>query len=150
MKNKILLGLSATFLLSGCIKFEDKSADPNAGIKQAESKECYLYTTGRDSIKLSMVTNANNVNGELSFNFYQKDKSNGTLSGLFIGDTLFADYTFRSEGMKSVREMVFLRQQDKLTVASGDMEERDGKQVFKEDGNVTFEDGIELQKTECN
>ncbi len=148
---KIILCFIASMLAVSCLKFENKESETTtAPSKTSTEKQCYLYTTGRDSIKLSVAMNANNANGELAFNFYQKDKSSGTLSGMFIGDTLFADYTFRSEGMKSVREMVFLRREGKLIVASGDMEERGGKQVFTDDAEMSFDDGIVLEKTGCN
>ena len=42
-------------------------------------------------------------------NFYDKDKSTGTLEGELKGDTMYEDEALSSEEIWSVREVVFLK-----------------------------------------
>jgi hypothetical protein len=111
---------------------------------------CYEYVKQHDTVTLSLVMNANNANGEMVYSLEGKDKNVGTLSGIFIGDTLYADYSFKSEGIDSVRETVFLRAGDVLTEGHGEMEEKNNKMCFKNPKKVVFDtSGIVLSKTDC-
>jgi hypothetical protein len=112
-------------------------------------KECYQLISNKDTVMLSIVQNADNVNGELVYKLYEKDNNKGTISGIFIGDTLFADYTFKSEGMTSVREAVFVKKGDSLLQGSGEMEEKNNKQCFKQPKALKFENATALTKTNC-
>jgi hypothetical protein len=56
--------------------------------------ECFLYVHGRDSIKLSVVSENGEVHGQLAYLFYEKDKSMGTVEGEMRGDTLFCRIPF--------------------------------------------------------
>lgn len=112
-------------------------------------KECFELVKGNDTITLSLTSSANNVNGELKYDWFEKDGNTGTYSGIFIGDTLFADYTFQSEGMTSVRETVFVKSGNTLVQGFGDMEEKGNKQVFKDPKKLKFDNSIVLMKSDC-
>jgi hypothetical protein len=151
MKNFRLLALG---LLAICCQKKDntrpiETAAPEAAA-MAPVKTCYLYAKNADTISLSLSMNANNVNGLLDYKLREKDENTGTISGTFIGDTLYADYAFQSEGTTSVREVVFLRSGGKLTEGHGDMEEKGVKMVFKNPKQVGFGNpGLSLQKIDC-
>lgn len=66
---------------------------------------------GKDSIFLQLHIDNNIVNGDLEYKRFEKDRNKGTIKGMFRGDTLFADYTFMSEGVMSVREVMFLKKE---------------------------------------
>jgi len=86
---------------------------------ETTSKECYQAVIEKDTITLTVAINdVNQFEGELDYSYYQKDKSFGTLLGNVKGDTIFADYTFQSEGKTSVRELVFLKK-DSNTIVEG-------------------------------
>lgn len=112
-------------------------------------KSCYEFSKSKDTIRLTLAMNGNNANGELAYEFFAKDKNIGTFSGIFIGDTLFADYSFQSEGVTSVREIVFLKQNDVLIQGSGEMTEKDNKQVFKDAKKLKFDNSIVLTSMDC-
>jgi hypothetical protein len=126
------------------------AAEAPAAPAPANGKSCYEYVKHRDTVSLALVMNANNANGEMIYNLEGKDKNTGTLSGIFIGDTLYADYSFKSEGTNSVRETVFLRTGDVLTEGHGEMEEKNNKMCFRNPKKVVFDaSGIVLSKTDC-
>lgn len=149
---KHALYLFVLLLLAGCKKKEEalpEELTPGANENAAPSKQCYLYVNVRDTIKLTIQESHNHASGRLQFKNFEKDSSDGTLSGTFLGDTLFADYTFRSEGMMSVRQMAFLRQKGTLIVGTGELEEVGNKQVFKDAQNISFQSNIILRRVGC-
>ena len=110
---------------------------------------CYSFFNGKDTFKLKVEIFPNVVTGKLSYNFFEKDSNNGTFEGKLHGDTLFADYTFMSEGKQSSRQIIFLLKDNVATEGYRDMEEKDGKMVFKNVHGITFQKGLVFSKTEC-
>lgn len=113
------------------------------------AQSCYVGSTGKDSIFLKTERFPNVVTGKLEYRFYEKDQSAGELDGKLFGDTLIADYTFVSEGIKSVRQVIFLLQNDLAIEGYGEMEEKDGKMVFKNIKEIRFDSSFNLRKTVC-
>ena len=91
----------------------------------------------------------NVVTGKLSYKFYEKDSNKGEFDGQFHGDTLLADYKFTSEGQLSTRQVIFLIKNNIATEGYGDMEEKNGKMVFKDIKGVSVGKGLSLKKVEC-
>ncbi len=73
----------------------------------------------------------------------------GTILGKMAGDTLRANYTFMSEGKESNREVVFLRKGKIMIEAYGDVEEKEGKTVFKEPKKLYFDSATVLSEIDC-
>lgn len=116
---------------------------------EIERSYCFVGAVGQDTVLLTFMLDGAIVTGDLAYNFYEKDRNTGTIEGELRGDTLFADYTFESEGLESVREVVFLKQDDNWVEGYGDMEEQNGKMVFTTPSSLTFGDGFILTKQEC-
>ena len=111
---------------------------------------CYQGIIKKDTINLSLHIEPNQeIKGELAYLFFEKDKNNGTIIGQMTGDTLKANYTFMSEGKKSDREVVFLRKGKIMIEAYGDLEERDGKTIFKEPKKLFFDSATVLTEVNC-
>ena len=150
---KTILSLVFIALLISCnTKEENKrkidTAAPDAAAIM-RGKSCYQHINGRDTVVMAIVMSANNANGELVYKLDGKDKNDGTFSGTFIGDTLYADYTFNSEGTKSVRETVFLRRKDALIQGFGEMTESGNRQSFIDPKKVKFDESLVLRKKDC-
>ena len=111
--------------------------------------ECYLYVRERDSIELSIEENTDNVKGHLSFRFFEKDKSTGTIEGEMRGDTLFVNYTFTAEGMLSSREVAFLKKDDRFFLGSGEIPNSGSSDVVKDRETIEFSDRIALKRVDC-
>ncbi|RZJ30485.1 MAG: hypothetical protein EOO48_04845 [Flavobacterium sp.] len=154
MKTQILASALALTLLISCNKKDDNKRPIDTAAPEAtamvNSKSCYQYASDKDTVSMTLAMSANNANGELIYKLAEKDRNTGTFSGTFIGDTLFADYTFDSEGTSSVREAVFLKSGDKLIEGNGEMEERSNKMCFKNPKKISFDSAtIVLVKEDC-
>lgn len=119
-------------------------------VEEPAIKECYSAIIKKDTISLKLTVKDSSLEeGQLHYNFFEKDKNHGTLAGTFKGDTLFADYTFMSEGKESVREVVFLKKGNIFIEGYGDVEEKGNKTVFKDKKKLFFDSKIVLSKSDC-
>jgi len=156
MKNAYLLSTVIILALStSCInnKKEEVSV-PQLQVEaplETNAKECYQAIIEKDTITLTVdVNNVNQFEGELNYSYYQKDKSFGTLLGNVEGDTIFADYTFQSEGKTSVRELVFLKKDANTFVEGyGEIMEINGKMAFKDKSKIKFDGNVVYNKINC-
>lgn len=111
---------------------------------------CYQGIIKKDTINLSLQIEDNqDVKGDLVYIFLEKDMNIGTLEGKMVGDTLRANYTFMSEGKESYREVVFLRKGKIMIEAYGDVEEKEGKTIFKEPKKMYFDSATILSEMDC-
>ena len=158
-KNLLILTALVTITVSSC-KNETKNQETEILVpEQADIMEsdmnspeiaCYRYISKKDTILLQMEKMNDEVAGTLSYNYFEKDKNDGTFEGKMIGDTLFANYTFNSEDAVSVREVVFVKKGKQLVEAFGDVEEVDGKIQFKNNTKYTLNDVMLLEEINCD
>lgn len=111
---------------------------------------CYRYVSEKDTVMLQMEKMNDEVAGTLSYNYFEKDKNDGTFEGTMVGDTLKADYTFESEGSVSVRELIFIKKENKLVEGYGEVEELDGKMKFKNNTKFNFNNNMSLEEVNCD
>jgi hypothetical protein len=118
---------------------------------ETTAEQCYQAVIEKDTITLTTSINSvNQFEGELDYSYYQKDKSFGTLLGTVKGDTIFADYTFQSEGKTSIRELVFLKKgPNSLVEGYGEVLELNGKMVFKDKNNIKFDGNVVYNQVDC-
>jgi hypothetical protein len=130
---------------------ENAQADSTGTTRTGESPDkCYAYLTAKDTVRMQLVLDGKSASGDLSYRLYEKDSNTGTLNGTMQGDTLVADYTFSSEGMQSVRQVRFLKQDDMLIEGTGDMEEVNGKMVYRQPADIRYMGGLVLKKVSCD
>jgi hypothetical protein len=110
---------------------------------------CYATTTGKDTVHLKVEVFEHVVTGTLLYKLYEKDSNIGEFEGQFHGDTLLADYTFMSEGIRSVRQVVFLIKDSMAMEGYGNMEEKNGKMIFKNPQELIFGKGLIMEKVPC-
>jgi len=127
----------------------DKNSSEVMASDIMETTQCYLGVPGKDSVFLQILIDNNTVIGDLEYKRFLKDRNKGTIKGMFRGDTLLADYTFMSEGVISVREVIFLKKGDVLIEGFGDVEEKNERMVFKNTGNVKFDEFMSLKQNDC-
>ena len=159
MKNFFALLLrSALFIISlpACNNSNDHAKN-NDTIKDYTSKSdpaesvstCYENINGKDTVALSLFSESKVITGSLIYNYYGKDKNNGTVRGYMYGDTLIADYIFMSEGKTSERQVAFLKKDRSFIEGYGDVEELDGRTVFKNRSSLNFT-GSPLHQVSCS
>ncbi|RRA89315.1 hypothetical protein [Paenimyroides viscosum] len=145
---KILYCFNVMVLLSACNQKTEKIESNNTAttINQTNFSGMYNYEQNGSTVTLQLTVNGNKASGNLLYTLKEKDRNSGTFVGEIKDEILLADYTFSSEGILSVRQVSF-----KLTNASaiegyGEVEEINGKMVFKDPANLEFGTGLVLTK----
>lgn len=155
MKNIIPILAVASALIASCQSNTTKtttSTDSTLNTVVDTSKnsdQCFEYIKNKDTATLKLVTTNNTVSGDLTYKLYEKDKNNGTITGIVKGDTIIANYTFQSEGMASIRQVVWLKKDGKLIEGFGESEGVNGKMKFKNIGQLKFENSLEFKPVDC-
>lgn len=149
---KIILFTALSFMFFSCNKKETKQKENISTETQKimiPKSNCFASLSDKDSIWLKIEVFPNVTTGILKYQIFEKDKNTGTLEGTFEGNKLFADYTFTSEGVESVREVAFIINDDTAIEGFGEMEEVNGKMVFKDKSNIDFSKGIKFSQINC-
>lgn len=155
MKKSIQLSF---ILLTGLILSCNQNQTSSAGAEDSKlipehedalERQCFEAVSGRDTAILKLNNLDGKITGKLSFNFYEKDDSDGDISGEFKGDTLFVDYIFKSEGTISRNPQAFLKKDGKLYQGSGNIETYLGKTYFKNNADISFGDGFVFESKTC-
>lgn len=157
MKKLLFLPLCFTLLFS-CNSKPEKNAEKRVEEKISEDKitevkkhkECFALENGKDSVYLSItIAGDNSVSGDLVYNLYEKDRNRGELQGAFVGDSLFATYSFNSEGQRSSREVFFLKNGDQLTEGFGPITTEGNETKFNDHSTLKLNDIIKLNRVDC-
>ena len=110
---------------------------------------CYISTFNKDTAHLKLTINNNEVSGNLVYDRFEKDGNVGTIKGRVQDSLIVADYTFQSEGMTSVREVVFKIKDESLIEGFGDIVMKSDTAVFKNITQLKFQDEQPFVKEEC-
>ncbi|HYJ38107.1 MAG TPA: hypothetical protein VEV87_05800 [Chitinophagaceae bacterium] len=111
---------------------------------------CYSKILDRDTFVLHIQQSNNIIKGKLTFNNFQKDKSSGNVHGTQSGDTVKLWYDFHSEGMKSVMEVYFRKQNDALVRGLGPVEVRGDSAYFNDHSKIQFSADQTFRKVDCS
>lgn len=149
MKWKYLFFFGFICAFSSCNNQGQQAPTAKIGIESNELN-CYHYIKNKDTVILKMRSANGLVTGTLIYNIYQKDKNSGTFEGKMDGDILFGDYTFNSEGMKSVRQVAFKKVGNNFIEGYGETEEQNGKLNFNNKDSLSFEHSIILMPFDCD
>lgn len=136
---------------SSSTSIDTNSSSVSTGSENNPDKEvstCYTYDKNKNLINIHLNVSNGKVTGDLNYTIFEKDKNKGSINGEMRGDTLLADYTFMSEGMESVRQVAFLKKGNSLVEGTADVEEKNGKVVFKDLSSLKFDD-IVLTPVDC-
>lgn len=154
MKKNILF--FAVILLFGCNSNSDKAKEnPEVQnqVKQPETVDssslCYILENAKDTVSLKMTIENNQVSGNLLYYYFEKDRNAGTIKGKMKSDTLFATYTFMSEGIKAKRDVVFLKKGNHLLEGYANLNPNTGKPDFTDHSAIKFDDKFALSKSDC-
>lgn len=110
---------------------------------------CYQMIMKRDTATLSIHIQDTVVTGDLSYHWAEKDHNNGSIKGHIKDSLLVADYTFESEGLTSVREVIFKLKGDTLYPGFGALTEQNGKIVFKQKEQLQYDQTFPFIKVDC-
>ena len=110
---------------------------------------CYSWTAGRDTATLHLQVKETQVTGNLIYDWSEKDRNAGTLQGAVQDSLLVANYTFQSEGMTSVREVVFKIKGDLLIEGYGAVITRGDTIKYKNKAKLQFQNDRPFIKGAC-
>ncbi|PWI28937.1 hypothetical protein DI383_13955 [Flavobacteriaceae bacterium LYZ1037] len=110
-------------------------------------KGCYTYNENGSMVNMEITSSDNPVEGNLTYEFAEKDKNTGTFKGEFNDGKLIGTYTFQSEGVESARQVAFMLKDNQLVEGYGEMNE-DGT-TFKDVNSVNYSPTMPLTKTDC-
>ncbi len=117
MKNNtkiIIVSTIVLILFSGFFVYNQKSKkiplainNPQV-VKEEPIIGTYVATLAKEVYTLTVYSQQNeSFEGKLDIKNFEKDSSTGTLKGTYINGILLADYTFMSEGVSSLGQVVF-------------------------------------------
>jgi hypothetical protein len=156
MKHLSILALLASVVFTFSCKNEPKdlSTEPEVIDVITDDEEdtvaCYRFANDKDTIVLNIENDDSKITGTLQYHLFEKDKNTGFLEGMMVGDTLFAEYTFFSEGLESVREVAFLKKGTTFVEGYGEVEVDGNKAMFKDGAVLNFNSAMALTATDCN
>ncbi len=110
---------------------------------------CYSWTAGRDTATVHLQVTENQVTGNLIYDWSEKDRNSGTLQGVLQDSLVVANYTFQSEGMTSVREVVFKIKGDSLVEGFGDFNTSGDTIKYKNKAQLQFQNDRPFVKGAC-
>lgn len=151
MKSTYLLILLGS--LAAC-NAQPKEKDKEAQAEQANAPAatpiaCYQYATAADTISLKLVNMGGTVGGALIYKLKEKDRNAGTLNGTLRGDVLIADYTFKSEGTESIRQVAFKKDGHAFMEGYGEMVNVNGVEKFRNVDSIVFSSSMKLEEIPC-
>ena len=108
--------------------------------KRPDIAGCYQMIIKNDTATLSLNLDGDKASGSLNYNWFERDDNSGTFNGAIMNDSLIvADYTFQSEGITSVRQVVFKVQDSLLLQGYGEVQTRNDTALFRDVNLVIFD-----------
>ena len=129
---------------------DSNSATQNTATKINASSNCYAHISPADTVLLVLNVDNGKVTGNLIYKLSGKDSNRGSFTGTMSGDTLVADYTYMSEGIESVKQVAFLFEDTIAMPGYGNMVENDGKIIFQNPSDLSFDRAFVLLQSACN
>ncbi len=160
---KVLKALVAivSFAVASCNNGEQSSGQPETDKQDSLAKEntivpadtslpgCYSWIANRDTASLQLETKGPIVRGSLTYNLYEKDRNDGTFEGEVQNDILTGWYLFRSEGIMSVRQVVWKIRPGYLWPATGNVISRNDSVFFSSPDKLSFDSTRAFVKVKC-
>ncbi len=153
MKNSNLFLVVIIIIIVGALFYFQKSKDMNPNgenpiVSESSIEGCYVATLAKDVYTLTILSEeSGNFTGSLSFKNFEKDSSSGTYNGTYKDGILLGDYSFQSEGMDSVMQVIFKKEGEAFVRGFGEVNETGDRFVNLDeityDGSYKFEASTE-------
>jgi hypothetical protein len=111
---------------------------------------CYRATISKDIYTMKIDSQDGlSIEGTLSYKNFEKDSSEGTLTGVYDGAMLFGDYTFKSEGVNSIAQVAFKKTPDGFVRGFGSTQTVGNKEMLTDTTTLSYDSSPIFVKTEC-
>jgi len=126
---------------------ENKSQMPEAS--SLISPGCYQMVIDKDTAMMDLSVNGKTVSGSLEYKRYEKDSNKGSFSGSIDSNKIIAWYKFQSEGMVSVRQVIFKITGNQFAEGYGDLDVKGDTAFFKYPHQLNYEENHPFIKAGC-
>ncbi|MBW8686461.1 hypothetical protein [Chitinophaga rhizophila] len=149
---KLFFAAAALLTMAGCQQSSNTSSDTTttsadssigtpASAAIATGPQCFTRISGKDTSYLQFEATNDVINGQLEYRLFEKDKNQGAISGAIKDNIIEAEYRFMSEGVNSVRPVVFKVENDRILEAIPSSLDSQGVPVFDKDpSKLKFEE----------
>ena len=110
---------------------------------------CYQMIKNKDSAFLLLDVKDKKVTGSLTYSIYEKDSNKGSIAGKVEDSLIKAWYTFQSEGVTSVREMVFKIEAGHLLEGMAQIAMQNDTAIFAKNAILTYAMDRPFDKISC-
>lgn len=110
---------------------------------------CFQYTNGKDTVSLTLISPSETLQGDLVYNYFEKDRNEGFVSGYINDSAIVASYFFSSEGKQSKREVAFKKVGDTWVEGFGEMRKVGDEMRFIDLNSLDYNSGIVLKPIDC-
>ena len=126
-----------------------KVVPPNVENEPAQDiTGCYMKIIGRDTAILMLEQKGNMFTGKMLYDNYEKDGSRGAVKGKEDKEIIKLWYDFDSEGMHSVMEVYFKKENGKLLRGVGDMDAKTDSAYFI--SGINYSDKEAFVRVDCS
>ncbi|HEY5969352.1 MAG TPA: hypothetical protein VIU35_15340 [Chitinophagaceae bacterium] len=108
---------------------------------------CYMKIVGRDTAILMLEQKGKKLSGKMIYDNYEKDGSRGIIKGKEEEGILKLWYDFESEGMHSITEVYFKKDNGKLLRGVGAMDAKTDTAYFL--SGINYSDKEAFFKVDC-
>ena len=110
---------------------------------------CYMKILKRDTMVLHLRQNGDSISGKINFDNYEKDSSSGEVRGSLDGDIVKLWYNFQSEGMNSVAELFFKKEDGSMIRGIGDIGSKGDTSYFTDHSAINYPADQSFSKVDC-
>lgn len=111
---------------------------------------CYILQQDKNVYTLALqAQNGPSVAGTMHYDNFQFDDSSGVFVGNYENSILLGNYSFSSEGMNSVRQLIWKRSGNDFVEGSGDYTTVANKQIFVNPNSVTWNKDRTFVQSPC-
>ncbi len=145
----LVLAIAAFIVGITITKKKSMNGTPSPVATSDSIEGCYVATLAKDVYTLTIASQQGSTfNGTLSFKNFEKDSSSGTYAGTYENGILLGDYSFASEGMNSVMQVIFKKTASGFIRGYGDVDETGTR--FTDLNTITYDTTAEFVKTSEN
>ena len=130
-------------------KVETKPVTAATTAAPASLNGCYEMIISGDTAFMNIEQSSDMLNGTLKYKRKDKDSNNGKIVLTKTGNRAEGYYTFQSEGLKSVRQIVFKINNNSFAEGYGNIEMKNDTAVFKYPHALNFEEKHTFNKVTC-
>lgn len=113
----------------------------------ADISGCYMKILGRDTAILMLEQKGLQLTGKMLYDNFEKDESRGFIKGKEDGNIIKLWYDFNSEGMHSVMEVYFKKDNGRLLRGVGSMDQKTDTTYFT--SGINYSDKEAFNKIDC-